>query len=274
VSEGRKTQREVRTQFGGTRSGVQGQVTIGLIVVNCAMLLASVLSAKSPANAVGGRGSGFDLLLGGSTPLLNRLEVVGTVDYGVPGNYVHYRTGIADGEYYRLFTAMFMHIGFLHLAVNMWTLWVIGRPLEAMFGRWRFLAIYLVCGLGGNVAVYAIPPGQPSAGASTAIFGLFGVFVFVLRRMNRSLNAIIPTIILNLILTFSIPQISKWGHVGGLVTGLIVGYGVTHIPQQRRTQIQAAVLAGTFMALALITFWQTQRLHPLPDLPSSVWVGS
>jgi membrane associated rhomboid family serine protease len=268
VAEGRKTQREVRTMFGGTRAGAKGQVTIALIAINCIMQIASMLyRTTNPGAALIGRGM---LALGGSTPLLQRLAAQGTSGCQAPGGPVMLcRYGIANGEYYRLFTSMFMHYGLLHLALNMWALWVVGRSLEAMFGRLRFLAIYLVCGLGGSVAAYLFQPLGTTAGASGAIFGLFGVIVFVLRRMQRSLAGILPTIVINLLFTFSIPQISKAGHLGGLVTGLIVGYLVTHAPQRSRNQIQAAAIIGALVVFAGLVFWKTGQLHSLLPLYDS-----
>jgi membrane associated rhomboid family serine protease len=265
IAEGRRTQRPVRTAFGATRTGVPGYATIGLVVANVIMFIASVISAKSKGSAVGGSSIGG--LLGSTTPLTDKLSVVGEVPcqrtqggLGV-GPIMNCVAGVSDGEYYRLFTAMFMHYGLLHIALNMWALWVLGRPLEAMFGPWRFLAVYLVCGLGGNVAVYVFSPDRPSAGASTAIFGLFGVFFFVLRKLNLSVRTLIPVLIINLVITFGGSSfISVAGHVGGLITGGLIGYGFAHVSQQRRNQFQAAILIGFVVILAGATALQTQHL--------------
>jgi len=272
VAIGRKTQRPVRTAFGGSRAGAHGYVTIGLIVVNALMLIASLLSSKRPGQALAGGGLGG--LLGGSTPLSEKLAVIGqgTCNHllnGVPtGLPFDCATGIANGQYYRLLTAMFVHYGLLHLATNMYALWIFGRPLEAMFGPVRFLAIYLVCGLGGNVAVYLLAPGEPSAGASTAIFGLFGVFFFVLRKLNQSVTGLIPILVINLVISF-VPGISLWGHLGGLATGALVGYGMSHAPQARRSQIQAAIIIGAVVILGVATAWQTHHLtSTMPVVPS------
>jgi membrane associated rhomboid family serine protease len=265
VAAGRRAQRPVRTAFGGSTLGARGYVTIGLIVVNVIMLIASMISSKQPGSALGGGQLGG--LLGGSTPLTDDLSVIGEIGCRVPGGpAMHCVYGVSDGEYYRLFTAMFMHYGLLHLAMNMYALWILGRPLEAMFGPLRFLAVYLVCGLGGNVAVYLFSPDAASAGASTALFGLFGVFFFVLRRLGRSASGLIPVLIINLLFTFYVPNISIAGHIGGLVTGAIVGFGVSHAPQSRRTAIQAAVLTGAVVVLGALTVWQTSHLSSLPRL--------
>lgn len=257
VTQGRRTQRPAVTAFGGGALGARGYVTISLIAINCVMLVLSILSSKHPGTAVGGGGLGG--LLGGNTPLLEQLGV-----YGEPiarGQFHHLVYGVSHGEYYRLLTGMFMHYGLLHLATNMWALWVLGRPLEALFGPVRFLAIYLVCGIGGNVAVYVFAPNSLSAGASTAIFGLFAVFFFVLRKLGRSVATLVPLLVINLVITFSVPGISVAGHVGGLITGALVGVGVTYAPRSRRTQIQAAVIVGALVLLSLATVWKTGQLN-------------
>jgi membrane associated rhomboid family serine protease len=257
VAEGRRTQRPARTTFGARRgSGAAGLVTITLLVVNVVMLLVSAASAKNSGNALAG-GPGFGGLLGGDTPLLDKLGVVGQVQL-TNGQVVPY--GVAQGEYYRLFTAMFMHFGVLHLALNMWALWILGRALEGIFGSIRFLAIYLVCGLGGTVAAYVFDPGVLSAGASTAIFGLFTVLFVALRRLRLSTASVVPIIIINLIFTLSVPGISIAGHLGGLVTGVVVGAGVAYAPQRNRTAVQVCVLVGTVAVLLLLALWQTGRL--------------
>lgn len=256
VAEGRRTQRPARTSFGARRgSGSRGYVTITLIVVNVIMLLLSATSAKN-GNAFAG-GQGFGGLLGTDTPLLDKLGVIGQVQL-TNGQLVPY--GVAEGEYYRLFTAMFMHFGVLHLLMNMWALWILGRALEEIFGSLRFLAVYLVCGLGGNVAAYVFQPGALSAGASTAIFGLFTVLFVALRRLRLSTASVVPVIIINLLFTLTVPGISIAGHLGGLVTGAVVGAGVAYAPQRNRTAVQVGVLVGAVVVMLLLAFWQTGRL--------------
>jgi membrane associated rhomboid family serine protease len=255
VSEGRKAQRPVRTAFGGSTAGAHGYVTIGLIVVNCLMLLASVVSARSPGGAL--FGSGFGGIMGSDTPLLDHLGILGDASY-TPGGAAH---GIAAGEYYRLVTAMFMHYGLIHLALNMYSLWILGRPLEALLGPVRFLAIYQVCGLGGGVAAYVFSkPYALTAGASTAIFGLFGAFFVVLRRLRLNANQMIPIIVINIVFTLSVPGISVAGHFGGLITGFLVGAGIAYAPRNNRTLIQVATVVVALAVLAGLTVYQTAQL--------------
>lgn len=255
VAEGRRTQRPVRTAFGGSAAGRHGYVTIALIAVNVIMLLASLASAQNAGRALGGGGLGG--LLGGETPLMDKLAVIGYIRYSAFDPVVH---GVANGEYYRLFTAMFMHYGLVHLLMNMWALWILGRSLEAALGPVRFLALYLIAGLGGNVAAYVFQPGALSAGASTALFGLFAALFLALRRLGRDTSAVLPVIIINLVFTFAVPGISIAGHIGGLVTGGVAGAGMAYAPPARRTFVQAAVCVATVAVLAALALWKTSAL--------------
>ena len=255
VREGRRTQRPVRTAFGGGRSGQHGYVTITLIAVNVIVALFALASVQR-ANALGGQG--FGGLFGAETPLHLWGGVLGRATYN-EGGPVH---GVATGEYYRLFTAMFLHFGLLHLASNMWALWVLGRPLEALLGPLRFSALYFVSGLGGNVAVYVFAsPRGLSAGASTALFGLFAALFLVLRRLRLSTSGVIVVLILNLVITFSIPQISIAGHLGGLVTGAVVGGGLAYAPRGARNAVQVGVIVGVLVVLVALVVVRTAQLN-------------
>ncbi|WP_091616177.1 rhomboid family intramembrane serine protease [Micromonospora mirobrigensis] len=243
VNEGRRSVRPARTAFGGGETGRHGYVTKVLIGLNVLMMLLSIASDRGGDAAAGG--SGFGGLLGGSTPLTDWGSVLGLAVFsdGTVG-------GVADGDWYRLVTAMFLHYGVVHLLLNMWALWVLGRTLEAALGPLRFLALYLIAGLGGNVAVYLFSPvNQPSAGASTAIFGLFAAIFVIMRRLGRDTSAIVPILVVNLIFTFTVPGISIAGHLGGLVVGALMGLVLAYAPRSRRTLFQAAGSAIILVAL-------------------------
>ncbi|MFI5913808.1 rhomboid family intramembrane serine protease [Dactylosporangium sp. NPDC051541] len=252
VREGGKTQRQARTAFGGSQAGAAGTVTITLIVINVLVFIIGIISAgRQAADGLGGGGLGG--LLGGSTPLH---------DFGAEVPYFTARgsgvrlagDSVADGDWYQLFTAMFLHYGLLHLAMNMWALWILGRPLEAALGRVRFLALYLLCGLGGGVLVFLLSaPNVPSAGASGAIFGMFSALIVVLRKMKLSVASIIPVLIFNLVVTFSFSGYISWqAHVGGLITGAIVAAGFAYAPPKQRTPIQVATVLGTLLLLGIL----------------------
>lgn len=141
---------------------------------------------------------------------------------------------IAAGEYWRLFTSMFLHIGVMHLAFNGYALLAIGTELERLFGHGRFLAIYLLSGLMGSLASYAFSYSL-AAGASGAIFGLIGALAafFAIHRerlgtwgRNRLMN-IAFLIGLNLFLGFTRPGIDNLAHIGGLLAGLGLGWAMT-----------------------------------------------
>jgi membrane associated rhomboid family serine protease len=131
------------------------------------------------------------------------------------------RAAIADGEYWRLLTAGFLHAGIFHLLFNMFALYVLGSLLEPAVGRFRFGLIYLVSLLAGSFGALLLSPDSPTVGASGAIFGLMGAAVIVMRK--RGLSAMESGlgfwIVLNLVITFTVPNISIGGHVGGLIGG-------------------------------------------------------
>lgn len=135
---------------------------------------------------------------------------------------------ILQGEYWRLMTSMFIHIGFLHLAFNLYALWILGSFCEEHFGRWRFLIVYFLSGLAGSLASFIFTDAI-SAGASGAIFGILGALVSYawkkpkLWRSGFGKNLIV-IIVINLILGVLQPQIDIYAHVGGMLIGLILGF--------------------------------------------------
>jgi len=177
---------------------------------------------------------------------------------------------IAGGQLWRLITPMFLHGSFLHVAFNMYALSKIGPRLERFYGHWRFLALYLLSGFGGNVFSMLFTE-APSLGSSTAIFGLIGaqgVFFYHNRKIfgpsfRQALNNIITIAMVNLIIGLS-PGIDNWGHIGGLIGGVIFAWVggpvmvVTGIfpdmalsDQRRSTEILQAIglVAGFFSLL-------------------------
>ncbi|RKN46215.1 rhomboid family intramembrane serine protease [Micromonospora endolithica] len=249
VEEGRRSVRPARTAFGGGAAGRRGLVTKALIAINVLVMLASIASDRNGDAVVGG--TGFGGLLGGSTPLTDWGAVLGAAIF--PDGTIG---GIAEGQWYRLVTAMFLHYGVLHLLLNMWALWVLGRSLEAQLGPLRFGALYLLSGLGGNVAAYVFTEqNRPTAGASTAVFGLFAALIIIERRMGRDISQIIPILVINLIFTFTVPGISVPGHLGGLVVGGLMALVLAYAPRSRRTLVQAAggaVLLVALLGIALV----------------------
>ncbi|MGY0230248.1 rhomboid family intramembrane serine protease [Longispora urticae] len=252
VAEGRASQPAARTWFGGSQAGQFGYVTISLIALNVLVFVISLVISKG--GAMGG-GS----LFGGSTDLHGWFGLsgpgvrVGSTPCG-DGQlcYTGIAPGVYDGAYYRLITSMFLHYGPIHLLMNMWALWVLGRNLETAFGPVRFAALYLLSGLGGSVAVLMFSPNAVTAGASGAIFGLFGALVVVLRKLGRSLAPIIPVLAVNAIFTFTVSSISIAGHVGGFVAGGVIAAALAYAPQKNRTAIQVAALSAYTLIMVVI----------------------
>lgn len=142
---------------------------------------------------------------------------------------------ISRGEYWRLVTGMFLHIGAAHLAVNCLSLLIMGGIVERIFGNARFAILYLCAGLGGSAFSYAmIPALSVGAGASGAIFGCLGALggFFLLRRRDlgelgrQNLNAVLILAGINFVFGFIIPGIDNWAHLGGFIVGGLVGIGL------------------------------------------------
>jgi membrane associated rhomboid family serine protease len=141
------------------------------------------------------------------------------------------RDPVANGEWWRLITSAFLHLGPLHLAFNMYLLWLFGPVIEQLYGHLEFVVLYLLCALGGSVLTIVAAPDTAAAGASGAIFGLFGLAFVVSRRRHLLLGPQARGIlsqaggllVLNLIITFAVPFISWTGHVGGLLVGALIG---------------------------------------------------
>lgn len=190
--------------------------------------------------------------------LVDRLMLLGRANfyYGGPPE------GIAEGQWYRLVTSMFLHQEVWHIAFNMLGLWWLGGPLEAKLGRVRFLALYLLSGLAGGALTYWLAaPNQPSLGASGAIYGLLGATAVLMRRLNYDMRPVIAIFVLNLIITFN-----PWGgiawqaHVGGLIAGVLIGIGMVHAPRERRDLVQFGTCALVLVAVVLIVVTRTAAL--------------
>lgn len=149
-------------------------------------------------------------------------------------------------EPWRMLTSVFLHANILHIALNMYTLWIFGIVLEPMLGRARYLALFLISGFAGSLGVLLISPAnQPVLGASGAIFGMFGAFFIIQRRLGANATQILVLVAINLAIGF-IPgfNIAWQAHVGGFIGGLLVGliYVETRRPTRRRWQVPLVVL--------------------------------
>jgi membrane associated rhomboid family serine protease len=148
---------------------------------------------------------------------------------------------VSQGQYWRIFTAMFLHFSIAHIGLNMLSLFFIGPAVEAFYGKWRYLVIYLVSGLAGGILTFFISPPQTiAAGASGAIFGVFGalgIFYIVNRQAlgaygRGAITNWLFWIAINLVYGFAVPGIGIWDHIGGLLIGMVVAFLL--MPRLRR----------------------------------------
>jgi membrane associated rhomboid family serine protease len=165
-------------------------------------------------------------------------------------------------EYWRILTAGFLHDGLLHIAVNMLSLYFVGRALEPGIGRLNYAAIYFASLLAGSFGALLFEPLAPTVGASAAIFGIFGALIVVARARGIPFwqSGLGPILLINLVFSLTYTGISVGGHLGGLVGGLITGAMVVELAERRRHQwlaiagcvaVGAASVAGAIAVAGL-----------------------
>jgi membrane associated rhomboid family serine protease len=205
-------------------------VTYALIGINVALWLAELATG-----AGGGRGGGLVFALG-----------------ALSGDEV------AAGQYWRLVTSAFLHsnqlpFGLLHIGFNMYILYFLGQLLEPAIGRAKFLAIYFTSLLGGAFGALLLSPDAATVGASGAVFGLMGGAVVVLhaRGIDPWQSGIGPLILLNLLLTFTVANISIGGHIGGLIGGAAAAYLLVELGARQRSAVIPLLACAGLAALAV-----------------------
>ncbi len=220
VAESRASQRTVRTVAGG-RLDRGPVVTYAMIAVNVAIFLITAIQAKS----------GNDLLPssmylnGGLAPEL-----------------------VASGQWWRLLTSGFLHASVIHIGLNMLSLYLIGRILEQLLGRWQYLAVYLLSLIGGSAAVMLFSePLSLSVGASGAIFGLMGGLVVAFRRFRYDLRQLLVVLGINLFISFRVSGISWQAHLGGLAVGALVTAAIVYAPRSAAARWLAAAAGGVLV---------------------------
>ncbi|HLS78553.1 MAG TPA: rhomboid family intramembrane serine protease [Nocardia sp.] len=167
---------------------------------------------------------------------------------------------VADGEWIRLIGAGFLHYGPMHLALNMFALYVIGIQVEPVLGRWRTLALYGVSLLGGSAACMLLEaPNSMAAGASGAVYGMFGVIAVLMFRLRMNPTQILVIIGINVFLSLSLPGISLWAHLGGLFAGTVATLGMLFGPEWLRVrdpatarQVGSAAVAAVALASLVV----------------------
>lgn len=170
---------------------------------------------------------------------------------------------VAHGFWWQVITSGFLHVTPVHIVLNMLSLWWIGKDLERILGRVRFIAVYLVSLFGGGVSVlaFANPAGQV-AGASGAVFGLLGGVLVVVLKLKLNPGSVIATIAINLVLSVAIPGISLLGHLGGLVVGALITAAIIYAPEVNRKYWQAGAVAVAVLALLGLVFLRDAQLAP------------
>jgi len=230
VGEGARSTRQARTTFGG-RPAAGAVVTWALVAINVAVFLIAWVRPS----------------------IVNDLAMLGYASY-TAGGPPH---GVAAGEGYRLITSAFVvpgaglsGLGLVDILFNMWALVFVGPPLEGLLGRVRFLAVYVLSAVGGSVMYYYLAsPHQIAAGASGAIYGLFGAWFVVSRRLRADSRGIVALIAINLVISFVWHAIAWQAHVGGLLTGALLTAAYVYAPRRNRTIIQ---VSATVAVVALI----------------------
>ena len=162
---------------------------------------------------------------------------------------------VKNGEYYRLFTSIFLHIGIMHLLCNMYSLYIIGREVETLFGKVKYIIIFILSGIFGSILSIAFSHNVISAGASGAIFGLLGALLYFGMHYRTYLGealvrSIIPILIINLIIGFLSPGIDMAAHIGGFVGGILVSMMVG-IPDKSKTK---DIINGTILTIIYLLF--------------------
>jgi membrane associated rhomboid family serine protease len=184
------------------------------------------------------------------------------------GNYYGQTQGVAAGQWYRLISSAFLpgtgSLGILDIAFNMWALYIVGPGLEQLLGKVRFLAVYLLSAVGGSVLFYYLAPAnQPALGASGAIFGLFGAWFVVSKRLRLDSRGIVLLIVLNLGLSFVYRSTIAWqDHIGGLVVGALITAAYAYAPRKNRTLIQVAATVAVAVLLAVAVVIRNGQLNP------------
>jgi membrane associated rhomboid family serine protease len=234
VAEGAKSVRTPRTAFGGRVSMDTSRVTMTLIALNVAVFV------------IGSGVRDLDVRFGNLA-----LAADGT------GGLI----GVAAGQYYRLITAAFLHAGLLHILFNMFALAQLGPILEQALGRTRFLALYVLSALGGSTLSYWLSsPGQLGVGASGAIFGLFGAYYVVVRRLGGETGPIVVLLVINGVISLS-PGIDWRAHLGGLATGVVLAGAFAYAPRgPRQVTLHVAACAAVAAALVLAVVVRTASL--------------
>jgi membrane associated rhomboid family serine protease len=241
----------------------QTQAAVGVICPEC---MKADRSSRTPAQKKAARrwrGGGATAIARSGKPVVTYVLLAVTSFIGllqlIPGLYgpitntLLFNSIFLDPrlfEPWRLLTALFVHGGFIHLALNMLGLWMLGQTLEPMLGRASFLALYLISGRGGSVGVALIAPGISTVGASGAIFGLMAALLIIGRHIGANVTGIMVILGINLVYGFFVSGIAWQAHVGGLAIGALVAFVFTRT--RRRDQRTWQIIWLSVITILLI----------------------
>ncbi len=236
IASGQKSVRSARTLSGGAVPARAGQVSLALIVINVVVFVLTDLARVDVISAAGVM-SAYDVLDAGTV-----------------------YPGVVEGGYWRLLTSAFLHASILHIAFNMYALYLFGPFVEEALGTRRFIVAYVTMAVVASVFVYWLSdPRGFTVGASGAVFGLFGLALVLLVHRKQDVRALLVLLAINALISTQ-GNISWQGHLGGFVAGLVLGLAVALPPRQRRTLVQVVVLAGVWLAAVAAVALRTATL--------------
>ena len=239
IAEGAKSVRAPRTIAGGAVSANVGAVSMALIGINVAAFVLTLATG-----GYDGRLFQHGAML--STTVVNSSNEV--------------LTGVDGGAYWRLLTSAFLHEGFVHIALNMWALYIFGPFVEKALGRVRFIIAYLTMAVGASGFVYWLSePRGLTIGASGAVFGLFGMALILLLKAKQDVTTLLVLLAINAVFSTQ-GNISWQGHLGGFVVGCVLGAVFAYAPRDRRTLVQVGVLAATWIGIVVAVVLRTNQL--------------
>ncbi len=228
VAEARKSVRTPRTIAGGTVSARAGFVSMTLLGINVvAYLLQQATQGSDNSVFQLGAMQGF---------------------------------AVAQGDYWRLFTSAFLHASILHIAFNMYALYLFGPFVERALGTTRFVITYVTMAIASSVFVYWLTAPQiATIGASGAIFGLFGLALVLLIRARQDVRTLLVLLAINAVISLQ-GNISWQGHLGGFVTGVLLGAVFAYAPRERRSAVQVAAFSAVWIAVVAAVVLRTAQL--------------
>lgn len=240
VAEGARSVRAPRTVAGGRLPSQVGAATLTLIGVNAFVFLITLLTG------------------GSQSTVFEQGAMLSSTAVNSTGNVL---TGVADGAYWRLITSAFLHQGYLHILFNMYALYIFGPMLEQALGLRRFIAMYVTTAVAASVFVYILAPANAlTIGASGAVFGLFAVALVMLIKAGKDVRFLLLLLVLNGLLSTQ-GNISWQGHLGGFVSGAILGVAFAYSPREHRRLAHGLVFAAMWVVIIVGILVRTAQLQ-------------